>query len=58
MHPVHTKSGGNWGVREIRENDLFRTTKEDGRGVIVGGVIAVGGDDSGRKGGEHLMGEE
>ena len=37
-------------MREIRENDLFRTAKEDGRGVIVGGVIAVGGDDSGRKG--------
>ena len=34
-------------MREIRENDLFRTAKEEGKGVIMGGVIAVGGDDSG-----------
>ena len=26
--------------------------------MIVGGVIAVRGDDSGRKGCEHLMGED
>ena len=57
---MHTKSAGNWEVREIKEkmrDELIYSGRRreerrggDGGGVILGGEIAVRGGDSGRKG--------